>query len=105
MSNPNVPWYPLAELQRLIHEGAYYFGTLAARQLIERQLTQEDVLACILEMDAACFCKSGISTHPLHIGETWDAYKHELYGRRMWIELTIDARVVKVKVISVHPTK
>lgn len=105
MSSPNVPWYPLDELQQLIRDGARYFGTLAARQSIERGLGSDDVWACILGMDATCFCKSGISHHPLHTGETWDAYKHELYGRRMWFELTIDGRVGKVKLISVHPTK
>ena len=56
-------------------------------------------------MDAACFCKSGVSHHPLHLGEKWDAYKGELYARRTWFELTIDAGRQQVKLISVHPSK
>ena len=68
MSNPNVPWYPLGDLQQLVRDGERYFGTLAIRQLVERGWAPEDVWACILGLDATCFCKSGISKHPLHVG-------------------------------------
>jgi len=105
VSNPNVPWYALGELQQLARDGERYFGTLAIRQLVERGWAPEDVWACILGLDSTCFCKSGISRHPLHVGETWDAYKGELNGRRTWFELTVDTQVQKLKVISVHPTK
>ncbi|HKP75966.1 MAG TPA: hypothetical protein VJT67_10515, partial [Longimicrobiaceae bacterium] len=96
MSNSKVPWYPLGEIQRLVRDGERYLGPLASRQLFERSWLADDVWECILGMDVTCFCKSGVSHHPLHLGETWDAYKREFYGRRTWFEITID-RLGKVK--------
>jgi len=89
----------------MVRDGERYAGTLAARQMIERGWAVEDVWDCILEMDEQCFCKSGISHHPLHVGEKWDAYKCPLYGRRTWFELTLDVVRGQVKLISVHPSK
>jgi len=105
VSDSQVPWYPLAEIQRLVRDGERYFGTLAARQMVERGYAAGDVWECILEMDTGCFAKSGVSHHPLHVGERWDAYKCEFRGRRTWFELTIDASRQQVKLISVHPSK
>lgn len=87
MSDYSDPAYPLSDVLERARVGFLHFRREALDDAAELELTQHDIVACILELKESDFHKSMDAENPKWKGCRQDVYKPRYCGQEIYVKL------------------